>query len=116
MKQEIYLKKNSDFQQIYQRGKSLANRSLVMYVLPTGKETPSRIGVSVSKRVGNSVVRHRVKRLIRESHRLNRQQIADGYDIVIIARNEARNRNYGELEEAFLRLANMHHIIKKKEE
>lgn len=111
MKQEIYLKKNSDFQEVYRRGRSFANKSLVMYVLPTGKDSPSRIGMSVSKKVGNSVVRHRVKRLIRESHRLNRHQIADGFDIVVIARNEAKNRNYLDIEKAFLHLAAMHRII-----
>ena len=111
MKQEFYLKKNSDFQKVYHKGKSFANKSLVMYVLPTGEDRPSRIGMSVSKKVGNSVVRHRVKRLIRESHRLTRHQIADGFDIVVIARNEAKDRNYQDIEKAFLHLAAKHHII-----
>lgn len=114
MKQDMYLKKNSDFQRVYQRGRSLANRTLVMYVLPTGKEFPSRIGMSVSKKVGNSVIRHRVKRLIRESHRLNRYKIASGFDIVVIARNEAKNRDYRDIEKAFLHLAAMHHLIEKE--
>ncbi len=113
MKQEFYLKKNSDFQKVYRKGRSFANRSLVMYVLTTGEDRPSRIGMSVSKKVGNSVVRHRVKRLIRESHRLNRDKIADGYEIVVIARNEAANRNYHDIERAFLHLAAMHHLIKE---
>ena len=112
MKQEMYLKKNSDFQEVYRNGRSRANKSLVMYVLSTGRERPSRIGMSVSKKVGNSVIRHRVKRLIRESHRRNCEQIADGYDIVVIARNEARNRNYTEIERDLLHLAAMHHILK----
>ena len=114
MKQEFYLKKNSDFQKVYHKGRSFANKSLVMYVLPTGEDRPSRIGMSVSKKIGNSVVRHRVKRLIRESHRLTRHQIADGYDIVVIARNEAANRNYHDIERAFLHLAAMHRIKKKE--
>ncbi len=115
MKQDFYLKKNSDFQNVYHRGKSLANRTLVMYVLRNGKDCPSRIGMSVSKKVGNSVVRHRVKRLIRESHRLNRQKIADGYDIVVIARNEAKNRDYREMEQAFLQLAQKHHLLNEND-
>ena len=114
MKQEMYLKKNSDFQEVYQRGKSFANKTLVMYVLDKGEDCPSRIGMSVSKKVGNSVVRHHVKRLIRESHRRNRHQIAGGFDIVVIARNEAKNRNYWDIEKAFLHLAAMHHIVKKE--
>ena len=63
------LKKNRDFQNVYCNGLSYANRFLVMYVLENhlGK---NRIGISVSKKVGNSVIRHRVTRLIRESYRL----------------------------------------------
>ncbi|MCI8402059.1 MAG: ribonuclease P protein component [Lachnospiraceae bacterium] len=114
MKQEMYLKKNSDFQEVYHGGRSLANKSLVMYVLARGKERPSRIGMSVSRKVGNSVVRHRVKRLIRESHRRNRHRIADGLDIVVIARNEAKNRNYWDIERDFLHLAAMHHILERE--
>ena len=59
------IKKRADFQEVYHTGKSYANKELVMYVRRT--EVPGhRIGISVSKKVGNSVVRHRVTRLIRE--------------------------------------------------
>ncbi len=114
MKQEFYLKKNSDFQEVYRRGRSFANKLLVMYVLPIGGEASSRIGISVSKKVGNSVVRHRVKRLIRESHRLNRQKIAGGFNIVVIARNEAKNRNYWDIEKAFTHLLAMHRLTERE--
>ena len=67
------VKKNSDFQIVYKNGRSYANRLLVMYVYQTGREE-TRIGISVSKKVGNSVVRHRVTRLLRECFRLNREQ------------------------------------------
>ena len=59
------LKKNKDFQIVYRNGRSCANRLLVMYVHPNGREK-NRIGISVSKKVGNSVVRHRLTRLIRD--------------------------------------------------
>ncbi len=114
VKQDMYLKKNGDFQKVYQAGRAIALRTLVMYVLARGKDTPSRIGISVSKKVGNSVVRHRVKRLIRESHRRNRHKIEDGFDIVVIARNEAKNRDYWDIERVFLQAAAMHHIVKKE--
>ena len=67
------LRKNSEFQQVYRRGTSLANRYLVMYVKDNGLEI-NRVGISVRKKVGNSVVRHRVKRLIRESYRLQEER------------------------------------------
>ena len=64
------LKKNRDFRNVYQRGKSYANRYLVMYVM-NNDLNKNRVGISVSKKIGNSIVRHRITRLIRESYRLN---------------------------------------------
>ena len=66
MKRFPSIKKNSDFQAIYRTAKSYANRQLVMYVRKT-ENTQSRIGISVSKKVGNSVVRHHLARLVRET-------------------------------------------------
>ena len=66
------LKKYGDFQRVYKKGRSYANKYLIMYVLKQDVQE-NRIGISVSKKVGNSVVRHRITRLIRESYRLNEQ-------------------------------------------
>ena len=106
------LKKNSDFKLVYSRGKSYANKYLVMYMLENnlGK---NRIGISVSKKVGNSVVRHRVTRLIRESYRLHENIFNSGLDIVIVARNSASSVDYFEIESALLHLGKLHHIIKE---
>ena len=71
MKRFNSLKKNQDFQTVYRGGKSYANKYLVMYVMDSGRED-TRIGISASKKVGNSVVRHRFARLVRESFRLNK--------------------------------------------
>ena len=70
MKYSESLKKNKDFQTVYKTGKSLANHYLVMYLLPN-ELNRNRLGISVSKKVGNSVVRHRLTRLIRESYRMS---------------------------------------------
>ena len=80
---------NSEFQTIYKNGKSYANKYLVMYVMenPDGK---SKLGISVSKKVGNSVVRHRLARLIRETYRLNADMFNSGLNIVVIARVSAK--------------------------
>ena len=93
MKYSESLKKNRDFQQVYKRGTSKANRYLVMYVLPN-QHMKNRLGISVSKKVGNSVVRHRITRLVRESYRLN----------------ESLCTNYHEIEKAFMDLARKHGI------
>ena len=95
--------KNKDFQEVYKKGKSYANKYLVMYVLQNHTEE-NRLGISVSKKVGNSVVRHRITRLIRESYRLNQSQFKKGYDIVVIARATAKDKTYQEIESALLHL------------
>ena len=107
--------KNKDFQTIYKRGRSYANKYLVMYVLEN-KEEENRLGISVSKKVGNSVIRHRITRLIRESYRLQSKKFETGYDIVVIARTGAKEKNYSEIESALLHLGKLHNIIDEKSE
>ncbi len=105
------IKKNSNFVNVYHHGKSYANKYLVMYVLKNALDQ-NRYGITVSKKVGNSVVRHRVTRLIRESIRLNEEKFDRGFDIVIVARNTAKNKKYDDIRSAFLHLGRMHHIVK----
>lgn len=107
------IKKNNDFQIVYKHGKSCANRYLVMYVYRTESEN-SRIGISVSKKVGNSVVRHHVTRLVRESFRLHKEQIEKGLDIVVVARAAAREAEFQKIEGAFLHLCGVAGIVKKE--
>ena len=88
---------------MYKNGKSYANKFLVMYVLEN-HTVENRLGISVSKKVGNSIVRHRITRLIRESYRLNKEKFQQGYDIVVIARATSKDRTYQEIESALLHL------------
>ena len=111
MKFSESLKKNQQFQFVYKNGKSYANKYLVMYVKENGLGK-NRIGISVSKKVGNSVVRHRVTRLIRESYRLHENIFNSGLDIVIVGRTSAATVGYNEVESALLHLGKLHHIIK----
>ena len=104
------LKSNRDFKQVYRSGKTYANKYLVMYVLENGTDK-NRLGISVSKKVGNSVVRHRLTRLVRESYRLHENIFNSGLDIVVIARNSAREISYEEMESAMLHLGKLHGII-----
>ena len=112
MKFSESLKKNRDFQNVYRNGRSFANRYLVMYVRKNGTER-NRLGISVSKKVGNSVVRHHLTRLIRESYRLHEEMFQYGLDIVVIARVSAKNSTYHEIESALMHLADLHHVIMK---
>lgn len=112
MKFSESLKKNRDFQKVYKKGRSLANSYLVMYVLKNGTEK-NRLGISVSKKVGNSVVRHHLTRLVRESYRLSEEYFQSGYDIVVIVRTSAGSKNYHEIESALIHLGKLHKIYKK---
>ena len=116
------LKKNFEFKIIYRRGKSFANDLLVMYILRNKKNRDTdlniynKLGVSVSKKVGNSVVRSRSKRLISESFRLNDEFITKGYDFIFIARNPIKDKNYWEVEKAMKNLFKKAGLYNKNEE
>ncbi len=105
------LKKNQDFQAVYRKGRSYANRLLVMYVLENNSDR-NRLGISVSKKVGNSVVRHRVTRLVREGYRLQENRFNSGLDIVVVARSNAAPASYREIESALLHLGRLHRIVR----
>ena len=111
MKFSESLKKNKDFQSVYRNGKSFANKCLVMYIIPN-ELNKNRLGISVSKKVGISVVRHHLTRLIRESYRLQEDMFNSGLDIVVIARNTAKDISYHEVESALLHLGGLHKILK----
>lgn len=107
-----FVKENQDFQTVYRGGKSYANKYLVMYVMDSGRED-TRIGISASKKVGNSVVRHRFARLVRESFRLNKDILEEGKDIIVVARAAAKDKNFDKIESAFLHLCGLHNILKE---
>lgn len=108
----VSLKKNREFQQVYRTGTSYGNRYLIMYIVRNQLES-DRLGISVSKKVGNSVVRHRLKRLIKESFRLHESEFCTGFDIVVIARVSAKGKTFWEIESALLHLAGHHNLIKE---
>lgn len=105
------LKKNVQFRYVYNKGKSIANRFLVVYMLKNGKDF-NRLGISVSKKVGNSVIRSRVTRLIRESYRLKENEIKAGWDIIVIARANSSNAKYNDISKALYHLLKKHNLLK----
>ena len=105
------LKKDSDFRKVYKHGKSFANRNLVMYILDN-KSDSTRVGISVSKKVGNAInkanIRNKARRRIKESYRLNIDaNVKYGYDIVFIARVAIKEADYKDIEKS------MTHLIRK---
>ena len=105
------LKKNHQFQFVYKNGRTYANKYFVMIIKENGLDK-NRLGISVSKKVGNSVVRHRFARLVREAYRLHEDIFNSGLDIVVVARACARDASYFDIEESLLSLAGKARIIK----
>lgn len=112
MKRFPSVRKNSEFQKIYKGGISYANRLLVMYTAESGDDG-NRIGISVSRKVGNSIVRHHITRLVREIFRLNNHKLRTGLNIVVVARVAAKGSGYKDLEGAYMHLCGLHHILKE---
>ena len=106
------IKKSSDFKEIYRKRDLRADPFLVMYKMKNHLEE-SRIGISVSKRVGNSVVRHRLKRRVREIARLNGEKIKPGFDLIVVLRPFSGKKvvSYWDLEGSFLRLIKRHKLM-----
>lgn len=80
-----------------------------MYVLPNGLPF-LRLGISISKKVGNSVKRHHLARLIRENMRLSEEMLNGGFDIVVVARISAKDADYHQIGSALKHLAGLHHL------
>ncbi len=110
MKFSTSLKKNKDFQYVYKKGKVKINRYLVMYVVENNQGI-NRLGISASKKIGNSVVRHHFYRLVRESYRLHEKIFNSGLDIVVVAKKSAADVGFHEIESALLHLGKLHRII-----
>lgn len=96
LKAEYRLKKRKDFARIYRRGKSFAAKRVAMnYLMVRNNEL--LIGFSASKKVGNAVVRNRVKRIMRECVRQDLDNIPRGYRIIFNARVRSANASYEEI-------------------
>ncbi|MFR5422361.1 MAG: ribonuclease P protein component [Oscillospiraceae bacterium] len=100
----VSLKENHVFRRLYHRGATAGNRLLVVYCLRNGTGH-SRLGLTVSAKLGHAVERNRMRRRLREIYRLHEAELLPGYDIVIVARSRAMEADFAELTRAFLTLA-----------
>ena len=91
----LRLRKDSDFKNIYRKGKSRATKTLVVYFIKNDLGY-TRVGYSISKKVGKAVTRNRIRRLIKENLK-DIPDLKDGYDIIFIGRIPSSESNYKEI-------------------
>lgn len=110
---KIYtLKKQKDFQHLYQRGKVFGNRNLVIYYLKNGKDT-NRLGIVVSKKISNrAVVRNKIRRQIKEAYRQNESGFLQGYDLILIAKASCKEAEYKVIEKSLQHLFYKQHLLR----
>ena len=106
MNKRYRLQKNRDFQITYKRGKSLGHPFLVLIFRKTNRPQP-RIGISITKKYGNAVMRNRIKRQLREILRGRLDTVKQGYDIVFVVRKEARHADFKRLGDS------VHNLLKR---
>ncbi|MFT8321810.1 MAG: ribonuclease P protein component [Bacillus sp. (in: firmicutes)] len=106
MRKEFRIKKNKEFQLIFKKGQSFANRQFVVYKLPKMGQEHFRIGLSVSKKIGNAVMRNKIKRYIRQVFLELENLLDQEADYVIIARKPVSDMNYEEI------LKSLNHVLK----
>ncbi|RNB55622.1 ribonuclease P protein component [Brevibacillus gelatini] len=107
------LKKNEHFQAVFQRGTSVANKQFVLYFAKQEEQAAFRAGISVSKKIGNAVIRNRVKRLIREAVARLESDIPLGLDLVIIARPGVEAMSLDAIEQSLLHVMKRAKVIKR---
>lgn len=107
MKKLEKLRKNKDFQTVYQKGKSTANRQFVVYVLKRSNQEYSRMGLSVSKKMGNAVTRNRIRRYIKEAITMMEDKLQLGNDYIIISRKASVDMDFHQVK------SSLQHVLKR---
>jgi ribonuclease P protein component len=85
MAKTVPIRKNNEFIRAYRKGSFYVGRYLILYALKNKFET-NRLGITTSKKVGNSVKRNRIRRLVRENYRADEEYIKKGFDLIFVAR------------------------------
>ncbi|WP_078556401.1 ribonuclease P protein component [Bacillus alkalicellulosilyticus] len=112
MKKEYRIKKNNEFSFVFNEGKSVANRQFVLYTAEKKGQEHFRFGLSVSKKVGNAVVRNRVKRVLREVFKELEPHVKKEFDYVVVARKPAADMEYSEIKKSMVHVLRRARVLK----
>ncbi|WP_430789536.1 ribonuclease P protein component [Virgibacillus flavescens] len=113
MKKAFRIKENEEFQDVFKKGKSFANRQLVVYYRKKEGQSHFRVGFSVGKKIGNAVTRNRIKRHLRHAFQDLEKKISMDKDIVIIARQPTKDMAYDEFKKSLIHLLSRERLLKK---
>ncbi|WP_040206656.1 ribonuclease P protein component [Neobacillus jeddahensis] len=113
MKKEFRIKKNKEFQTAFQKGRSFANRQFVVYSVEKDDQDFFRIGLSVSKKIGNAVTRNRIKRYVRQAIFELNDQLTSGNDYVIIARKPTAEMDFFEVKKSLTHVLKVGKVLKR---
>jgi ribonuclease P protein component len=111
MKKRYRIKREKDFRLVFKKGKSYANRQFVVYIIDHPDTTHLRLGLSVSKRLGNAVTRNKIKRRIRSFFRQHKKRLAEK-EYVVIARKPVSDMDFHEIEKSLLHVLKIARCIK----
>ncbi len=107
------LKKNWEFKRVYRKGRTVVSRNIVLYYCPNGKNF-NRIGFSISKKVGRSVVRNKIRRIYREAYLRIEEKLYKGYDFILIARKPAVDVSFQEACKELFNLCRKGKLLQKR--
>lgn len=111
MDKKYRLRKNMEFKKVYSGGKNYWNRNLILYIRKN-KLDESRYGITITKKIGNAVVRNKIRRRIKEVYRLNLYRIKNGYDLIFIPKKNVVDLPYKELESAVIHILKISGMLK----
>jgi ribonuclease P protein component len=114
VQRKLRLRNRKEFSRIYRSGKSFANGQFVVYWSRQPAAEPFRLGVSASRKIGNAVVRNRMRRVVKESVRLHADRIVPQVDFILIVRKPAVGMKTKELERSVLHVLRRAGLLKPK--
>jgi ribonuclease P protein component len=111
LQKKYRLRRREDFRKVFRTGRSVANREFVVYTKPK-KTGTIRLGISISRRVGNAVRRNRIKRQMKEITREWIKDISSNEDIIVIVRKPVSNMNYLQIQSSLRHVLGKARVLK----